>query len=101
MKLTKTSDEVLAEAAAATDPAEAERLLAAALRIDGLERRRAALRQRQVEAKEQQAAKRQAKLDRRDEKLAAKHGLTVEEIRAGRAVEATRKRRRLWVGIGI
>lgn len=77
-----------------------ERVLAAALRLDGLERRRAALRQRQVEAKEQQAAKRQAKANRRDEKLAAKHGLTVQKIRAGRAVEATRKRRGGF-GIGI
>jgi hypothetical protein len=52
----------------------------------------------QAEAK---AAKRAAKLAAKHERLAAKHGLTVEEIRAGRAVEATRKRRCFGVGIGI
>jgi FKBP-type peptidyl-prolyl cis-trans isomerase (trigger factor) len=59
-----------------------------------------AAKQREAAAKKQ--ARQAVKLAAKDEKLARKHGLTVEEIRLGRAVEATRKRRGgFGIGIGI
>jgi hypothetical protein len=48
------------------------------------------------------ADRRAAKLAAMDEKLAAKYGVSVEQIRLGRAIEATRKGRiGFGAGIGI